>query len=65
MILGWMELKEEDVPPQHMWLDNEALSDHFERVKEKAGRPAGMEEIEEQHGEMTQNEFTRGLKAKG
>lgn len=44
-----------------MWLDDEAITDHFEKVKERWGRPAGMEEIEEV-AEMDQNELTRDLK---
>jgi hypothetical protein len=58
-ILGFGEMTDEQRPPEEIWLDDEALSDHFEGVKAamKAGTSGGdMEPIDQQ------NEFTRGLR---
>lgn len=57
-------MKKEEIPPEHIWLDDEALEEWFERLHEKWNRPAGMEEIEDP-GEMAQNDLTRGLREKG
>lgn len=34
-ILSWMELPEKDRPSEDIWLDSEALNDHFEDVRER------------------------------
>lgn len=59
-VLGYGELTDEQRPPEEIWLDDEALSDHFESVKNamKSGSSGGsdMEPIDQQ------NEITRGLR---
>ena len=55
-------MREEDQPPEHIWLDDEALSEHFRRVKERyAAGSHGMESVEDP-GPMEQNEKTRHLR---
>lgn len=54
-------MREEDQPPEHIWLDDEAVTEHFARVKERwASGSSGMEPIEEVP--LEQNETTRGLR---
>lgn len=55
-------MSEEDQPPEEIWLDPEAINEHFERVKArwKSGSSAGMEPIEQPP--MVDNELTRGLR---
>lgn len=55
-----MEMREEDAPSEDIWLDQEALNDHFERLKEKYSSNSGGEPME--IVELDQNELTRDLK---
>jgi hypothetical protein len=34
-VLGWAEMSEDDQPPEHIWMDDEALIEHFDGVREK------------------------------
>lgn len=52
-----MELGD-DAPPEEIWLDPEAVSDHFDRVKDKHKNP-DMESIDEP---TTQNELTAQIR---
>lgn len=54
-------MREEDAPPARIWLNNEALNLHFERVKEryKSGNPATEDS---DPGDFDQNELTRDLR---
>jgi hypothetical protein len=40
-VLGWFELPDDDRPPERIWLDDKALSDHFEAVSERYRSPSG------------------------
>lgn len=51
-------IKEEDKPPEEIWLDGEAIQEWFARVKER--RDA--ENKGEESVPMDQNEATRGLR---
>lgn len=67
MILGWGELGDDDRPPVEIWLDNEELELHFERVKRRwasrgSSDSSDMEPIDEGNG--ASNEYTRGLRDK-
>lgn len=57
-------MTDEQRPPQEIWLDDEALNDHFDSVKSRmrtgGASDDGWEDIPTQ-----QNEFTRDLKRKG
>lgn len=57
-VLRWMELREEDQPLPEIWLDDEALAEHFERVRAKyaTDRDDG-----EDVGDMVENELTKGI----
>lgn len=60
-VLGWLELEEDERPPERIWLDNQALADHFERLNEKRkSKASGMEPIEvDDSAPMLQNEITK------
>lgn len=58
-----MEMRDEDAPPEEMWLDQEALNDWFLRLKEKYSSNSGREPIEQV--DLDQNELTRDLKRRG
>lgn len=60
-VLSWMELPDEDQPPPSIWLNDEALDSHFEKVKEryKAGASGGMEEVPQAGQGMQDNEIVR------
>lgn len=55
-----MEMSDEDQPPERIWLDDEALADHFERVRERyrSGSSSDREEVPD----LEQNELTKGLR---
>ncbi len=57
MVLSWFELLDEDRPPERIWLDDEALEEHFERVDERRKSGSrGTEEVPD--AELTRNELT-------
>lgn len=53
-------MRDEDQPPEEMWLDQEALEDHFRRLKEKYSSNSGGQPMEQV--DLDQNELTRDLK---
>ena len=55
-----MEMRDEDAPSEDIWLDQEALNDHFLRLKEKYSSPSGSQPME--LVDLDQNEMTRDLK---
>ena len=57
-----MELPDEDRPPEQIWLDNDALNDHFDsvRARYRSGSSDGMEPIEDM--DLVSNEYTRDLR---
>jgi hypothetical protein len=60
-VLGWMELPEDDQPPETIWLDGEAIAEHFERVNDRyKAKSQGMEVVED----LEQNQLTKGLRGK-
>lgn len=59
MVLGFSELQKEDRPPREMWLDDEALAEHFDRLERK--HESGGGGSGEDH-ELLQNELTRDLR---
>ena len=61
--MSWMELPEEDQPPQQIWLDSEAVSEHFERVQAKYKSTAdGTEAVEDPDNPLVSNELTASLR---
>lgn len=61
MVLGFGELEEDDQPPEEIWLNDEALIDHFDDLKRRrSSRESGDEEIP--GAEWQQNEITKGLR---
>ncbi len=48
------------MPPEQIWLDSEALNEHFERVRARHKKGSDSEPIEDVP--LMQNELTRGLK---
>jgi frataxin-like iron-binding protein CyaY len=57
-VLGWYELPDSDQPGREIWLNDEALDEHFTAVRARWGSNSSEEAIED----MDQNEFTKGLK---
>jgi hypothetical protein len=53
-------MREEDRPPEALWLDEEAMTEHFKRVTERYAGGSGMEPIEP----MEQNALTKSLMKK-
>jgi hypothetical protein len=60
MVLGWFELLDEERPPERIWLDDEALRDHFHRVDEARKNGGKFEEVPD--FDMQQNELTADFK---
>ena len=61
-ILGWMELPDDQQPPEAIWLHPRLLGEHFDRVRDRMARGPGMEPVEDMP--MMQNELTSGLRGK-
>lgn len=61
-VLNWMELPEDDRPPEFMWLEPEMLQGHFDEVKrrwaDKAGGNGG-----DVAPPMQENELTKGMRS--
>jgi hypothetical protein len=60
-VLGWLELPDEDQPPERIWCNHEELDEHFERVKARWKSGSGTEAIDDD-GDLVQNELTKGLR---
>jgi len=61
MILGFFELPKDEQPPDEIWLNDEEIAAHFERIDEaRDARVQGMEPIDETP--LVQNELTRTLR---
>ena len=59
MVLGFSEMPDDDQPPESMWLDDEALVDHFESIKQKyRDKSNGTESVPD----GVQNELTKGIR---
>lgn len=59
-MLGFLELQEEDVPPELIWHHDKRMEEWFEAVKERRRNPnaeAPMEEVP-----MTKNEIAEQFK---
>jgi hypothetical protein len=61
-VLGWLEMGEDDQPPERIWLDVEALDAHFTAVKERYRSPSAAGE-EMESVPLDQNELTKGLRS--
>lgn len=58
-VLSWLELQEEDQPPEEIWLDPEKLELHWEDVKARwAAKSGGEEPLEERP--MWDNDLAKG-----
>lgn len=60
-VLDWHELPKEDRPPEPIWLDDEAISAHFEMLAEKR-EAQGRGETLVPDEDMAQNELTAQFK---
>lgn len=57
-VLSWMELPEDEQPPESIWLNPELLNDHFESLAAKRkAQASGTETVED--APMLQNEITK------
>jgi hypothetical protein len=60
MFLGFEEMPEEDAPPRKIWLDPEALTEHFKWLKQK--RKDEMDpDSPKSGGEMKRNELAKDM----
>lgn len=55
-----MELADKDQPPEEIWLDQDALNEHFERVKARYGGDGADDDADVIP--LKQNELTRDLR---
>lgn len=55
-------MRREDQPPDHIWLDSEALAMHFERLDAKYSSDSQGAGVEDIPADLEQNELTRGLR---
>ncbi len=53
-------MRSEDRPPERIWLDDDALSAHFEAVNARYANPREADDV----GALTQNELTAGLRGR-
>jgi hypothetical protein len=62
-VLSWLELPDEDQPREAIWLNDEALDEHFAKVKERYASKAGggMEDVPAAGAQMQDNEITRAF----
>jgi hypothetical protein len=59
-VLGFLELPEEDSPPEEYWHSPEHLKDWFEAVKQRReDRYAGIQPMDDEDADMTGNELAR------
>lgn len=62
-VLSWFELPDEDRPPERIWLDDEALNQHFGAIQERYRSGSGGEDWESiPDAEFEQNEVTAGFR---
>lgn len=59
--LTFEELPKKDQPPKKIWLDNEKLNEHFERVR-RDREEGNKEGIEGPIDDPVQNDLTKGIK---
>lgn len=59
-ILSWMELSEEDRPPESIWLESDQIEAHFNDVKQRWADKAGGNEAGSSR--LVENELTKGIR---
>lgn len=55
-------MREEDQPPQEIWLDPEAIEAHFQYVHEKYANSSSGDESVPDPSAWSDNELTKGLR---
>ena len=53
-------MSDKDQPPEQIWLNEEALTDHFARVRERYGSPS--EDTGDSDESLQQNDLTKELR---
>ena len=61
MFLGFEEMPEGDAPPKRIWLDNEALTSHFENLKAKHKAEADPNAPQHTDTPMQQNSLAKDM----
>jgi hypothetical protein len=61
-LLGYWEMPEDDQPSEDIWLDDKALSEHFESVRAKYRSKYGKDSEDVPDAPMEQNELTASLR---
>lgn len=61
-VLGFIELPEDEVPPEAIWHHDERMAEWFEAVKERReARSSGREPISDVEAHMTENQIAEEL----
>lgn len=55
-------MREEDQPPEAIWLNDDKLNAHFEQVSNRYRSGSGTEAVPDPGGQYEQNELTAHLK---
>lgn len=59
-VLGFIELPEDEVPPEKIWHHDERMTEWFQAVKERReARSKGQEPIPDVEADMTENEIVQ------
>lgn len=59
--MGWFELSDDERPPEWIWLDDEAVSEHFELLAaRRKSSSSNFEEVPD--ADLTSNELTANLR---
>jgi len=59
-LLGWLEMPEQDQPPESIWLDEAALAQHFQDIRERYQSEGAGDAVEDRP--MVENDLVRGLR---
>jgi hypothetical protein len=59
-----MEMPTDDQPPEEIWLDDEAISDHFDRLREKyaSGNSEGWQSVPASDESTTENALVKKMR---
>lgn len=57
-------MPDDDMPPERMWLDDEELSNHFKKVREKYSKNGSSSDSSYEVPDLAQNDLTREVKGR-
>lgn len=62
MVLSWYELPDDDRPPESIWLDDDAITSHFEAIDQRRKSSTRGDSVAVPQAGMDQNELTAELR---